>query len=519
MMEDLCEVHSEDDKGHPEKNRKRIIKTRAQVEALEKLYEQHKYPTDELKADLAESSGLSEKQISGWFCHRRLKDKRLAKGEIYSNGRQDRSSGVIQDHGSGFRQDSCGSTKQADDRKFDHREVESRRLTGPELSTADVTYEVGTHFRQKSNRMDDESSKSSSSLRNERFSQNAEPYDIATSRYISQNLPTDFKGVKPKNGPSGYLKVKGQVENAAITAVKRQLGRHYRLDGPPLGVEFDPLPPGSFESSVPNPVNDPYYSTEPVPACSPDMSNVYMRSNGFGSNSKSNSHDSDLGDLSFKRKPNSAHPEYRFNARPMQTSSEHNEYPEWNSSLDMYEGSARKMAVDSRDSRKFMAKHGRGDMRTSTGSSDGLQSPFVGKVNVAQVTPRFSSRNEASLKVLEKEYFDRKPSDFKGSDYHNFGARELPQIVEKDHISGKRPAVNENCNLVPVKVKVQIPRHNETRVVKRAMNEVPDHQEYLRRASVMGIPLQTNHHIRTAAEIPPSFSEDEETEDTSSFEG
>ncbi|XP_055833808.1 homeobox-DDT domain protein RLT1-like isoform X2 [Solanum dulcamara] len=511
-MEDLSEVHSKYDKGLPEKNSKRIIKTRAQVEALEKLYEEHKYPTDELKADLAESSGLTEKQISGWFCHRRLKDKRLSNGELYVNGRQDRSSGVIQDHGSGFRQDSCGSTKQADDKKFDHREVESRRLTVPEFSTADMTYEVGTHFKGKSNCMDDESSRSSSSLRNECFSQNADPYDIATSRYISQNLPTDFKGVKPKNGPSGYLKVKGQVENAAITAVKRQLGRHYRLDGPPLGIDFDPLPPGAFESSAPNPVNEPYYSPEPVPACSPDMSNVYRRSNGFGSNSKSNSHDSDLDGLSFKRKSNSTYPEYRFNPKPKLKS----EHPEWNSSLDMYEGSARKMPVDSRDSCKFMAKHGRGDIRTSTGSSNGLRSPYVGKVDGEQVKPRFSSHNEVSLKILEKEHLDRMPSDFKGSEYHNFGERELHKIVEKDHISGKRPVVDENCNLV--RVKVQVPRHNEITVVKRATNEVPDHQDYLRRASMIGMPLQANHQISTAAEKPPSFSEDEETEDTSSFE-
>ncbi|WMV55652.1 hypothetical protein MTR67_049037 [Solanum verrucosum] len=517
MMEDLSEVHSKDDKGQPEKNHKRIIKTRAQIEALEKLYEEHKYPTDELKADLAESSGLTEKQISGWFCHRRLKDKRLSNGEIYINGRQDRSSGVIQDHGSGFRQDSCGSTKQADDKKFDHREVESRRLTGAEFSTADVAYEAGTHFRGKSNCMDDDSARSSSSLRNECFSQNAEPYDIATSRYISQNLPTNFKGVKPKNGPSGYLKVKGQVENAAITAVKRQLGRHYRLDGPPLGIEFDPLPPGAFESSAPNPVNDSYYSPEPVPACSPDMSNVYRRSNGFGPNSKSNSHDSDLDGLSFKRKSNSTHPEYRFNPKPKLKSSEQNEYPEWNSSLDIYEGSARKMTVDSKDSCKFMAKHGRGEIRTSTGSGNGLRSPYVGKVDGEQVKPRFSSRSEVSLAALEKEHLDRKPSDFKGSEYHNFRERELHKIVEKDHISGKRPVVDENSNLV--RVKVQVPRHNEITVVQRAPNEVPDHQEYLRRASMIGMPLQTNHQISTAAEKPPSFSEDEETEDTSSFEG
>lgn len=34
------------------------------------------------------------------------------------------------------------------------------------------------------------------------------------------------------------------------------------------------------------------------------------------------------------------------------------------------------------------------------------------------------------------------------------------------------------------------------KVVKRATTEVPDHQEYLRRASMTGMPLQTNHQIR-----------------------
>uniref|UniRef100_M1D383 Homeobox-leucine zipper family protein n=1 Tax=Solanum tuberosum TaxID=4113 RepID=M1D383_SOLTU len=238
---------------------------------------------------------------------------------------------------------------------------------------------------------------------------------------------------------------------------------------------------------------------------------------GFGPNSKSNSHDSDLDGLSFKRKSNSTHPEYRFNPKPKLKSSEQNEYPEWNPSLDMYEGSARKMTVDSRDSCKFMAKHGRGEIRTSTGSGNGLRNPYVGKVDGEQVKPWFSNRSEVSLAALEKEHLDRKPSDFKGSEYHNFRERELHKIVEKDHISGKRPVVDENSNLV--RVKVQVPRHNEITVVQRAPNEVPDHQEYLRRASMIGMPLQTNHQISTAAEKPPSFSEDEETEDTSSFEG
>ncbi|KAK4407453.1 Homeobox-DDT domain protein RLT1 [Sesamum angolense] len=244
------EMHSEDDKALLEKNKKRTVKTRAQVQALEAFYSEHKYPTESMKIQLAESIGLTEKQVSGWFCHRRLKDKRLLNGDNYVTGKQDRSSGVIQDRGSGLRQDSCGSTKQVDDRNFETKEVESGRLTVQEYSAAELTYEHGGHYSGNHNQIDDASSGSSSSLRNMSNHHKGDHFDVATSRYLIPKFPRDIPGVKTRSGPSGYLKVKGQVENSAITAVKRQLGKHYREDGPPLGIEFDPLPPGAFESSM-----------------------------------------------------------------------------------------------------------------------------------------------------------------------------------------------------------------------------------------------------------------------------
>lgn len=281
-------MHSEDDKALVEKNKKRTVKTRAQVEALEKFYNgifvllysyydlscsslfflwlncyisfvslfspEHKYPSESMKMQVAESIGLTEKQVSGWFCHRRLKDKKLINGENCATGRPDRSSGVIQDRGSGHKQDSCGSTKQGDDRNCETREVESGRLTAKEFSAADLTYERGSHYAGNYNRTDDASSGSSSSLRNMSNNQNGAPLDAAISRHLIPKFPSEGKGVKPRPGPSGYLKVKGQVENASITAVKRQLGKNYREDGPPLGIEFDPLPPGAFESSMEDPV-------------------------------------------------------------------------------------------------------------------------------------------------------------------------------------------------------------------------------------------------------------------------
>lgn len=223
------------------------------------LFPEHKYPTEEMKAELAEKLRLTEKQISGWFCHRRLKDKRLMKDEAVANGRQDRSSGVIQDRGSGLGQDSCGSSKHADYRYLDAKEVESHDFYNNEISVADMTHRHRSHYPENVSVVDDTSSESSSFLQERAFAQGQDPYDMEPSRHLTPNgalPPLNPKGaVNLGYKPSGYLKVKGEIEHAAITAVKKQLGRHYEEDGPLLGVEFDPLPPGAFECQTEDPAN------------------------------------------------------------------------------------------------------------------------------------------------------------------------------------------------------------------------------------------------------------------------
>ncbi|KAG5066161.1 hypothetical protein JHK86_009892 [Glycine max] len=179
------ELQSEENKVSNEKNKKRKLKTPAQLKALENFYNgkntflsagvnafskvvnfsnflfflplfpEHKYPTEEMKLVLAEELGLTEKQISGWFCHRRLKDKRLMKDEAVANGRQDRSSGVIQDRGSGLGQDSCGSSKHADHRYLDPKEVESHGLYNHELSVADMTHGCRNRYPENVSGVDD----------------------------------------------------------------------------------------------------------------------------------------------------------------------------------------------------------------------------------------------------------------------------------------------------------------------------------------------------------------------------
>ncbi|KAH9741674.1 homeobox domain-containing protein [Citrus sinensis] len=276
-MEDSSEMHSEENKVSLEKNIKRRYKTPAQVMALEKFYNEHKYPTEEMKSQVAEQIGLTEKQVSGWFCHRRLKEKRLSVDEAFVGGRQDRSSGVIQDRGSGLRQDSCGSTKQGDYRSIEPREVQSRMLYCHDFPATDLAYDRNQYAAHASER-DDTSSESSSFLQDRLYSESDKPYANETSRFVRQNgdvTPVRCNIGKSKEyKPSGYLKVKGESENAAISAVKRQLGRHYREDGPPLGVDFDPLPPGAFESPSGDPVNEPFYVGNSRWSNSPDVPEI-----------------------------------------------------------------------------------------------------------------------------------------------------------------------------------------------------------------------------------------------------
>ncbi|KAG7614993.1 putative transcription factor Homeodomain-TALE-KNOX family [Arabidopsis thaliana] len=245
MHSDSGEATADGDKASTENSKKRKLKTPMQVMALENFYNEHKYPTEEMKGKLAEEVGLTEKQVSGWFCHRRLKDKRHVKEDGNAIGSQDRSSVVLQDRGSGLRQDSCGSTKQTDYWNPKPREVESQRLYMGNADGEDST-----------------SSDRSSSLRKNLVSSKDGIRDVESSRYVAHKdviQHPQFMRSYGYNKPSGYLKVKGESENFAITAVKRQLGRQYQEDGPPLGVEFDPLPPGAFEPQTNPIVHEPIY--------------------------------------------------------------------------------------------------------------------------------------------------------------------------------------------------------------------------------------------------------------------
>ena len=171
------------------------------------FFPDNKYPTEEMKSELADELELTEKQISGWFCHRRLKDKKMLNDEVCANGRHDRSSGVIQDRGSGLVQDSCGSTKHVDYRYLDPKEVESHGLYNHGFSAADMMYGHNNHhYTENDSATDNTSSESSSSLQDRLLRQGKDLYDMEPSSHLTPNgslPPLNIKGAN--NLGSRYL--------------------------------------------------------------------------------------------------------------------------------------------------------------------------------------------------------------------------------------------------------------------------------------------------------------------------
>ncbi|GLU18887.1 hypothetical protein SLE2022_351640 [Rubroshorea leprosula] len=520
-MADSGEVHSEENKVPLDKSKKRTLKTPAQRDALECFYEEHKFPTDEMKAQLAEKVGLTEKQISSWFCHRRLKDKR--RDEIHVNGRQDHSSGVIQDRASGLRQDSCGSIKQGDHRNIDLREVESRGIYGRDRPAADLTYLNRGSQDPHVGDMDDTSSESSSSLQDRVFSHNSDPYEIQTSPYLTQRgaiMPKNQAGARNMGyKPSGYLKVKGEIENPAITAVKRQLGRHYREDGPPLGIEFEPLPPGAFMSQSTNPINEQNNIGDPSQCHSLGISGFLKQPN---LNTKYEAHITRMGSQdSYEEDANcysihSDRPE-RSSYRQLKQKSFHNTSNSplgQNSYLDTYEDSAGKTPVNGSNLSRINSKHAVEEMRSDSLSKD--PGYYDAKVSNKKAKPWLRDNNNVASKNAQKNENLSRPSNL------------IPEFSQSLDTVERGPSarvtkvdkcITERRHKIEYQDPVRVKMHptNEMRVANQAKIEYPQ-QDYLENASSTKLLLLANQIKGSSMDVPCSFSEDETAETSSSLE-
>ncbi|XP_020239272.1 homeobox-DDT domain protein RLT1 isoform X1 [Cajanus cajan] len=527
-MEESSELQSEENKVSNEKNKKRKLKTPAQLLALEKFYNEKKYPTEEMKSELADELGLTEKQISGWFCHRRLKDKRMMKDEAVANGRQDRSSGVIQDRGSGLGQDSCGSSKHADYRYLDPKEVESHGLYNHEFSVADMTHGRRSRYPENVSGVDETSSESSSYLQERLFSQGQDPYDMEHSRHLTPNgalPPLNPKGALNMGyKPSGYLKVKGEIEHAAITAVKKQLGRHYLEDGPVLGIEFDTLPPGAFECQTADPANEPYCVANPPLPNSPEISaakrqpshssrydsyytkfssqDSHMEGADFGS-----LHESDFQDKQDKKARQNIKQRQAFYGYT-------NHFPGRNSFSDLYEDSTGEASgYNSTKNHRMSTKQGVEGMRSDSASnhSDHYEEKKVAVKHKELMLHGYDNINPKNIQ--RSEHVKSKPSGSMRKSRVPVDTEERglsARMAKEDMIKGDRKAKNayrdgDGAGMLS----------NEIMVAKRA--KVDPLQQYHVKQTPLA-EMEPRKIQRSGAEMPSSFSEDETAETSSSLD-
>ncbi|KAL8122354.1 uncharacterized protein LOC141659610 [Apium graveolens] len=522
------ETFSDDNDGFLEKKPKRKVKTPSQIVGLERLYDEHKYPSESLKIQLAESLGLTEKQVSGWFCHRRLKDKKL-KDDPNAHGKQDRSSGVIQDRGSGLRQDSCGSTKQGEHRHNEPREVESRRFTVEKVpSTRHITCEPASHHHiQNDSGTGNTSSGSSSHLQNKYFPRSPEPHGIVTSIDINRkgsSKAVDMEGLKVRTKPSGYLKVKVQAEHVAITSVKRQLGRHYKEYGPPLGIDFDPLPPVAFESIIRDEAEEPDLVSESIPFPSYNSMACKQRHPGRGyeeciSRVASRNPDLDKTSIQVMHKSNSRenYLNLQFENKPA-LSYERNNAGKMYSSMELKEESAREALLEIRDNKEMRIKrHG---MINEFGSSRRIkESASIDRVPTYGKRPDRRQREpsdsgDVGEKFTVTKSLESHPSNFpfKHDNFFSLEERKASKRATKEGDAyGKRRQFDDYYD--PVEVSA-FPA-NETRPVKRSREDLPK-KGYAAKPLMDVAPPQNPPRRSLAEVVPSSFSEDETGETSTS---
>lgn len=158
------------------------------------------YPSESLRAELSVKLGLTDRQLQMWFCHRRLKDRKP------SAEKRQRKSAIT-------------SAVAEPSNEIVHEKVV--------VSNADVAKD----------------SRSSLAL----FG-NMEKQQKRVAHKAGTAVPrisTESASVRRYYEPPLAIS-----EQRAIKFVEAQLGEPLRDDGPILGMEFDPLPPGAFGAPI-----------------------------------------------------------------------------------------------------------------------------------------------------------------------------------------------------------------------------------------------------------------------------
>ncbi|WOL11018.1 hypothetical protein Cni_G19779 [Canna indica] len=192
---------------------KRKMKTPYQLEILEKTYAVETYPSEMLRAELSVKTGLSDRQLQMWFCHRRLKDRKVPPTK-----RQRKE------------EDSLPLTPTPP--VLPQSEMVSSESGGVGLSSSPFSAGLGSSGESRR--------------------------PVSRAAALSR-IGTDFSAVgrryyDPQGLPPPTAAHLSMAEIRILASVESQLGEPLRQDGPVLGIEFDPLPPGAFGAPIEMPV-------------------------------------------------------------------------------------------------------------------------------------------------------------------------------------------------------------------------------------------------------------------------
>ncbi|CAN7093885.1 unnamed protein product [Brassica rapa subsp. narinosa] len=191
-------VDASNSKDSPSSKPKRQMKTPFQLQTLEQVYSaEETYPSEATRAELSEKLDLSDRQLQMWFCHRRLKDKK--DGQV---------------------------------KKTPKPAPVQPASAVPALSLPAAELDSGS----------DSGSGSGSGC---------SPYSEPRREFASgsSNSRAEYETM----GSAGYEQPPPRssvMVRRAVACIEAQLGEPLRDDGPTLGMEFDPLPPGAFGTPI-----------------------------------------------------------------------------------------------------------------------------------------------------------------------------------------------------------------------------------------------------------------------------
>ncbi|XP_008811888.2 homeobox-DDT domain protein RLT2-like isoform X2 [Phoenix dactylifera] len=189
---------------------KRQMKSPYQLELLEKTYAVETYPSEALRAELSVKTGLSDRQLQMWFCHRRLKDRKFPPA------------------------------------KRQRKEEEPAAAAGGDVMMVSGAAPVGSSSNPFAGGF------GSGGETRKAVSRAA----AAVSRIGAETSSAGKRYYEPPPGlllqhtPPAQPLPLSMAELRVIASVEAQLGEPLREDGPILGVEFDPLPPGAFGAPI-----------------------------------------------------------------------------------------------------------------------------------------------------------------------------------------------------------------------------------------------------------------------------